>query len=207
MCNVPDTAEPYFPILFACLHEPECLSHVTCKAAKISNPKLVQHFPSHAAHEVKELPKSRNNLANNDVYKPTLCQAYCWCWVHYIKMLQKEQCLSTPHPFGTFVAPLFKKLCSTLTQSWKSNYPNQCICANITITFLFVAARFNGCYNGECVALSMPTGKQLCFVSKQATVPVCLAFPAAFLSSLSQSVAHVWRTQEFLMGGFSEVTS
>ena len=142
LCNVPDTAEPYFPISFACLHKPECLSHVTCKAAKISNPKLVQHFPSHAAHEVKELPKNRNNLANNDVYKPTLCQAYCWCWVHYIKMLQKEQCLSTPHPFGTFVAPLVKKLCSTLTQSWKPNYSNQCVCANITITFLFVAARF-----------------------------------------------------------------
>ena len=42
----------------------------------------------YAALQVIELWKSRSNLANKGVYKPTLCQkkaGFCWCWVHYIK--------------------------------------------------------------------------------------------------------------------------
>ena len=46
------------------------------------NPKPVQRFPIHDALLVTELQKNRCNLANNGVYKPTLCQKkarFRWC--------------------------------------------------------------------------------------------------------------------------------
>ena len=64
------------------------------KPLRESNPKLVQLFLFHAPLHATTPLNSRCNLAQNGVYKPTLClkkAKICWCWVHYIKIHPRGQ--------------------------------------------------------------------------------------------------------------------
>ena len=70
------------------------------KLRRESNPKLGQRFPLLVAIQVPAPLNSRCNVAQNDVYKPALCQKkarFSWCWVHYLIMHSKR--LLSEHDF------------------------------------------------------------------------------------------------------------
>ena len=49
LCNVPHSTETYIPVLFACLHEPDCQPYVTSDAATGIELKTSAALPMYAA--------------------------------------------------------------------------------------------------------------------------------------------------------------
>ena len=66
--NVPNTAEPYIPILFAYLHEPDYSSHVKSEAA------MRIELETGAALTFTRCVLNHRAMEKLLCYKPTLCQ-------------------------------------------------------------------------------------------------------------------------------------